>query len=663
MVRFDFEAGPLIAAPAPRRELAPVAGPLERGSVRRFLLSPGLHGMDGSRFAERGILLILSFGTLVTLLFAAMNNLAPLQAPVSFALVFLGYDLTFYMAVIAPVLVALAVAGRALSLRRLPGIGLALLSLSLIALCTIANLGAVAKVFHLGGPARFRWLPPLAFSTGVAALATAGWIPKRRLSTSRLLVAFTLAATLIAFWPASKAVPAALSARSAPAITAPDPATRFVLIGLDGADWRYMEPLIARGDLPHIASLRERGAWGALKTFRPTRSPVIWTTIATGRQPRIHGVFSFTSRSLRGVYDPLPKLRYPAFVGLERLYAILQSAAIVYESPVTSGARLVPAYWDLATAAHAPVDVVNWWVTWPAEPVLGHLVSERVYYFRFAAHGAPRETSRLTYPEELYGDIEKLVMRPEEVRYEDARPYMDVSEEEFAAMMAGHARGKTVEGEFGYLYSMHETTLRTALRLIEIGRAKNGAPADLLVLFRNIDIACHAGLAESELVENHLGASAERIRKFRRVVSEAYRAADRAIGEIVDAFGPANVIVVSDHGFQLEKMQGSEVLEYHHERSPDGIFIAAGPAFAHGRIGGMTVLDVMPLLAYLKGLPVADDLEGRVPIQAFDTAFVRSHPATSIASYGTRSAPTIAVASGAADDAVMEHLRALGYVK
>jgi hypothetical protein len=661
MVRFDLEAGPLIAAPALGGELALVRrrGEMARSSGSCYL--PGVREGGGTRFAERGILLILCFCTLATLLFVAANHLVPRQEPLSFALVFLVYDLAFYAAFLAPALIALALAGRGLRAPRLPGIGLALVSLSLLALCLVADRKALVAVFHLGGPARFRWLVPLAFSTGAVALASVGWIQRRLLLLPRVLTAATLSAALIALWPTSKAM--APTASSAPAIAASDPSSRFALVGLDGADWRYMEPLIARGELPHIAALRERGAWGPLKTFQPTKSPVIWTTIATGRSPSAHGIRDFTSPHLRGVFDPLPRVRYPAHFGFDHLFTALRWMKLLYAGPVESGARRALAYWELATAAGLPVDVVNWWVTWPAEPVLGHLVSERVYYFRFLVHGVPRETARLTYPEELYSDIEKLVMRPEDVRLEDARAYMDVSEQEFAKMTAAHAPGKTIEGEFNFIHSMHETTRRAALRLIELSRAEHGAPADLLVLFRNIDVACHSALAESELVENHLDVSAERVRKFGRVVSEAYRAADRAIGEIAEAFGPGNVIVVSDHGFQLEERVRARGQMYHHMRSPDGIFIAAGPAFSPGKVSGMTVHDVLPLLAYLKGLPIADDLEGRVPMQAFDAAFARAHPAVSIASYGPRSAPRITVASGAADDAVMEHLRALGYVK
>jgi Type I phosphodiesterase / nucleotide pyrophosphatase len=616
------------------------------------------------RYEERATLLVLSFGTLAVLLFAALNDLAPRQAPLSFALVFLGYGLLFYAAVIAPILTALGLVGRLYSIRRFPRIGLALLSLLLLTLCSVANPKAMASVFHLSGPARFRLLVPLAFSTASASLVSAGWLPARRLWAGRLLAAVMLLLSVVALWPESRATEVSAAVESSPLMASRDPDARFVLVGLDGADWHYIEPLIARGDLPNIASLRERGMWGPLKTFKPTKSPVIWTTIATGRPPSVHGIRGFTSLRLQGVDESLERLRLPAHLGFERLYSILQWCKLIYRSPVVGTARQAPAYWELASLHGAPVDVVNWWATWPAEPILGHVVSERTYYFRFSARGVVRETSRLTYPEELYRDIEGLMMRPDEVRFADARPFMDVSAEEFEAMMASaFFKGKTIEHEFKFLYSMHETTRRVALRLIDMGRRQYGVPADLLVLFPITDLASHSALAESELVENHLGVSEERRRKYARVVSEAYRAADRAIGEIAAAFGPANVLVISDHGFQVEEDPKSHAREYHHMRAPDGIFVAAGPAFGHGRVEGLTVYDVLPLLAYLKGFPVAEDLSGHVPLRVFAAAFAAKHSVVSVASYGTRRAPTTVAARSHTDAAVMDHLRALGYVK
>jgi hypothetical protein len=123
------------------------------------------------------------------------------------------------------------------------------------------------------------------------------------------------------------------------------------------------------------------------------------------------------------------------------------------------------------------------------------------------------------------------------------------------------------------------------------------------------------------------------------------------------------VIVVSDHGFQLEETGPERTPVYHHMSGPDGIFLAAGPAFRAGRVSGLTVFDVLPLLAALKGFPVADDLPGRVPERVFDPGFFSSHPVRHVATYGRRGSLTAAAAGPATDEAALERLRALGYIR
>jgi hypothetical protein len=209
---------------------------------------------------------------------------------------------------------------------------------------------------------------------------------------------------------------------------------------------------------------------------------------------------------------------------------------------------------------------------------------------------------------------------------------------------------------------MFETDRRVALHVIERTRRRFGVPADLLVLFRIIDIASHSSLHQSELVKDHLDATAEDLRRYHGVVSEAYRSVDRALGQIIQAFGEGNVLVISDHGFQLEVYPESPTL-YHHRRTPPGIFLAAGPAFRRGRVEGLSLYDIMPLMTYLKRFPVADDLEGRVPEQVLAPEFLASNPARRVASYGPRGAVVTASGASATDEAQLERLRALGYIQ
>ena len=73
-----------------------------------------------------------------------------------------------------------------------------------------------------------------------------------------------------------------------------EPLAPVVIIGLDGATWNVIEPLIKDGKLPNLKKLVDRGASGPLESCCGTISPAVWTTIVTGRDADEHGIFDFT---------------------------------------------------------------------------------------------------------------------------------------------------------------------------------------------------------------------------------------------------------------------------------------------------------------------------------------------------------------------------------
>jgi predicted AlkP superfamily phosphohydrolase/phosphomutase len=75
-------------------------------------------------------------------------------------------------------------------------------------------------------------------------------------------------------------------------------AKRVLLIGWDAADWQMIRPLMDAGQMPTLRGLVDRGVWGNLVTLQPILSPMIWTSIATGKRPAKHGIYGFT--------EPLP---------------------------------------------------------------------------------------------------------------------------------------------------------------------------------------------------------------------------------------------------------------------------------------------------------------------------------------------------------------------
>src|SRR5262249_8392941 len=70
--------------------------------------------------------------------------------------------------------------------------------------------------------------------------------------------------------------------------------TRAVVIGIDGADWKIIDELAAAGEMPNLTRLRERGVSGPIETLSDIAlSPVIWTSVATGKTAAKHGVTWF----------------------------------------------------------------------------------------------------------------------------------------------------------------------------------------------------------------------------------------------------------------------------------------------------------------------------------------------------------------------------------
>ena len=100
---------------------------------------------------------------------------------------------------------------------------------------------------------------------------------------------------------------------------------------------------------------------------------------------------------------------------------------------------------------------------------------------------------------------------------------------------------------------------------------------------------------------------------------------------------------------------------------PQGVFIARGPAIRRGAIvGELSILDVPPLLLHSLGLPVPDELEGRLPIEVFEAGAVSRHPARTDAPVAAVPVDPDVAALPLDEDAeaeILKRLQALGYVE
>jgi predicted AlkP superfamily phosphohydrolase/phosphomutase len=69
----------------------------------------------------------------------------------------------------------------------------------------------------------------------------------------------------------------------APAADVPE--RNLLVVALDGADWDIIAPLAGRGLLPNLEGLAREGSRARLRTLTPILSPVVWTSVATGKGP------------------------------------------------------------------------------------------------------------------------------------------------------------------------------------------------------------------------------------------------------------------------------------------------------------------------------------------------------------------------------------------
>jgi len=376
--------------------------------------------------------------------------------------------------------------------------------------------------------------------------------------------------------PPEKAAP------TAPATAVPKRA-RIVVVGWDGADWALLDPLLREGKLPHLARLVARGRTYDLATFEPMASPLIWTTIATGRTPVDHGVADFQEN------DPANRVLIP----------------------VTGRSRKVPAIWNTASARGISVGVVSWWATWPAEKVNGFLVSDRVAPVLLDAESLAR-AGALTWPEGLADGARLVLSREGSPPFDDVARGLEVTRAEFdASVSAGKGLTDPVYGSRKIL-GVTRVTGRIALGLYDRER-----PELLMVYFQGTDEIGHVlGRFRPPRLP---GVTEEEVRKFGKGVSALYEEADRLLGELAARAerDGATLLLLSDHGFRWGSdrpaaFSGAKLeTAYLWHRTP-GILVAAGPGVARSSTRGKaTVFDVVPTLSRLLGLPPDPAWEGR----------------------------------------------------
>lgn len=423
------------------------------------------------------------------------------------------------------------------------------------------------------------------------------------------------------------------------------PIGRVLLVGWDGADWRTALPLIAAGRMPNLARLVKEGASGNLRSYDPMFSPLLWTTVATGKPPTEHGVGDF----------------------------LVKDATTGERHPITSDFRKVKALWNILGDFDRPSSWIGWWASFPAEAIRGTIVTD--YLPAAISHGgaeAAAGTAGIASPAEFLREKTGLLVAPSQITRVEVARILPVTEVEYRAALDDIAKPSKigdptrVGDPAGFV--MRVLAQARTYHNIAMSQLESGVPF-VAVYYEAIDMMGH-GFQHFLPPKMSFVSEAEYLR-CRDAVPNFYAWQDERLGELLRAAGPQTVtILLSDHGFRVGQDRPNfspstrgQPEEWHRDW---GVVALHGPGIGAVRLPPSSIFDIAPTLLYLLGLPLADDMPGRLITAAFDPGLLRLRAPARTKSYelvGTRLEHTAAVST---DPEVMRemmaNLKALGYV-
>ena len=272
---------------------------------------------------------------------------------------------------------------------------------------------------------------------------------------------------------------------------------KLVVIGLDGATFDIINPLIKEGKMPVIASLISEGVSGELESTLPPISSAAWTSFFTGMNLGKHGIFHFL-------------IRKPDGDGFS-----LGNSQDIQARTIFSN----------ISAKGKTISAINIPITYPPQEINGFMVS---------GIPVPSNARDFTYPRSLLGDINREIgdytvdgdfssmNNHHNVPVDDFRNYEDLLE-----------KLKEIECQ----------RLKASLFLMETH------PCDAyVVVLTLLDRVQHYFWRFMD--KRHAGYTEEGARRFGRVILDCYEKMDEAIGEIIKSSGKNTMfIIMSDHGF------------------------------------------------------------------------------------------------------------------
>jgi hypothetical protein len=444
-------------------------------------------------------------------------------------------------------------------------------------------------------------------------------------------------------------------------------APRVIVLGIDGGTWDVMVPMIEAGELPTLKRLYDSGIHGILRSRAPALSPVVWSTIFTGKLPEAHGVLDWkTSQSkhrrvkalweitsehdlttdvfnVPSTYPPVP-VDGVMISGFPLGGSTLGGNTGVVSTRAGLDDKAVGPYFQLNAKLIreqiAKLDVGEWtpWFeaklrnrpTWQAAMRVKRLAADKYYLSPIYRTDGQFV---FTYPPDLLPKLGPVL---------DGRPYIPEG-----PGWSKHAEPDTPAYLFEHLSQVAQTQTDTV--------AAFAADDWRLLVFVHtlVDRTCHPYWAYFQ-PDSYQGLPPEKASRYGMVVKDAYREMDRQLGSVLERVrGEAYVVLASDHGFTTAADKRQFIGAHH----LDGIYLVAGPGLKALKGARANIEDITPTILYLLDLPVADDMAGKIlpsVVQALN------RPAKTVPTYEAQAAAR--GTSEPVDKQTWDQLKGLGYV-
>jgi hypothetical protein len=355
---------------------------------------------------------------------------------------------------------------------------------------------------------------------------------------------------------------------------------KVMLVSWEGADLTWLLPAIEQGDMPFLRSLRDRGAWGQLRTAQPYSRTAFFATLATSCLPSVHGVIG------RRAY------RLPWLSETPVSLMLLGPWPVPHHLPWRAWERAAPPpsrraqLWEILARAGLRVGVAGWpgivRASWAVPQPMAAEASS------FASLGTDVRTA----------------VEPALAAFPDLAPPT-------------------------------RTAFAIAANITSSAQQRLAAePVEALVL--NTDLA--ARVRPLWTFDEAGGSQADVLRTAARFLDAQLKLEWTALGgdEVL-------VALVSPYGLAppsaWRRLWSSPAQRSRWRVSPagtpDGFVLLSGPGVKEGvRLRGSRLADVTATILYLLELPVARDMSGRVMLDAVSDERAASVPLRLIPSYG-----------------------------